>query len=126
MVNSNYTARKLIDDLDAKDVLKVLWDPGNNCWCHEVAYPDGYNEIKEGYLGHIHIKDVQVDTPRATLEVREMGHGQLAEQFAPMAAALRSDHYDGVISFESVYHTGDGNFENGFRRCIGLFKELFD
>ena len=125
MVNSNYTARKLIDALDAKDVLQVLWDPGNNCWCHELAYPDGYEEIRDGYLGHIHIKDVQVDTPRATLEVRQMGHGQLANLFQPMADALRADHYDGVISFESVYHTGDGDFEHGFRLCIDHFKALF-
>lgn len=125
MVNSNYTARKMIDDLDAKDTLKVLWDPANNCWCHELAYPNGYDETKDGYLGHIHIKDVQVDTPRATLEVRQMGEGQLGHLFEPIANALRSDGYDGVISFESVYHPGDGNFENGFRQSIGLFKELF-
>jgi sugar phosphate isomerase/epimerase len=125
MVNSNYTGRKMIDDLGAKDVLKILWDPANNCWCHEVAYPDGYDEAKDGYLGHIHIKDVQVDTPRATLEVRRMGEGQLADQFQPMADALRADGYDGVISFESVYHAGDGNFENGFRLCIDRFKTIF-
>jgi sugar phosphate isomerase/epimerase len=125
MVNSNYTARKLIDDLDAKDVLKVLWDPGNNCWCHERAFPDGYDEVKDGYLGHVHIKDVQVDTPRATLEVRRMGEGQLADQFQPIADALRADGYDGVISFESVYHPGNGNFEDGFRLCIGAFKGIF-
>ena len=46
MVNSSYTGRKLIDDLDAKDVLKVLWDPANNCWCHERAYPEGYEELR--------------------------------------------------------------------------------
>ena len=125
MVNSNYTARKLIDDLDAKDTLKVLWDPANNCWCHERAWPDGYDEVRDGYLGHIHIKDVQVDTPRATLEVREMGTGQLADQFQPMADALRADGYDGVISFESVYHPGNGDFEAGFRQSIGLFKQIF-
>lgn len=125
MVNSNYTARKLIDDLDAKDTLKVLWDPANNCWCHEVAYPDGYDEVRGGYLGHVHIKDVQVDTPRATLEVREMGTGQLADQFRPMAEAMKADGYDGVISFESVYHPGNGDFEAGFRKSIGLFKEIF-
>ena len=125
MVNSNYTGRKLIDDLDAKDALKVLWDPANNCWCHEAAWPDGYDEAKDGYLGHVHIKDVQVDTPRATLEVRKMGQGQLANQFQPMAEALRADGYDGVISFESVYHPGNGNFEDGFRQCIGIFKEHF-
>ena len=125
MVNSSYTARKLIDDLGAKDILKVLWDPANNCWCHERAFPEGYGEVKDGYLGHIHIKDVHVDTPSATLEVREMGKGQLADQFQPMADALRVDGYDRVVSFESVYHTGKGDFEEGFRRCVGTFKRIF-
>lgn len=125
MVNSNYTGRRLIDDLDAKDTLKVLWDPANNCWCHERAWPDGYTELAGGYLGHVHIKDVQVDTPRATLEVRRMGEGQLAEQFQPMADAMRRDGYSGVVSFESVYHPGDGNFEAGFRQCVGLFRSIF-
>ena len=125
MVNSSYTARRLIDDLDARDALKVLWDPANNCWCHELAYPDGYDELRGGYLGHVHIKDVLVDTPRATLEVREMGTGQLAPLFRPIADALRRDGYDGVVSFESVYHPGDGDFEAGFRASIGLFKSIF-
>ena len=125
MVNSNYTGRKLIDDLDAKDVLQILWDPANNCWCHERAYPDGYSEAQDGYIGHIHIKDVKVDTPRATLEVKPMGEGQLADQFAPMAKALRDDDYQDVISFESVYHPGNGDFEAGFRQNIDKFKSLF-
>ena len=125
MVNSNYTARKLIDELDAKDTLKVLWDPANNCWCHELAYPDGYEEIRDGYLGHLHIKDVQVDTPRATLEVRPMGEGQLGPLFQPLADHLRKDSYDGVISLESVYHPGNDDFEAGFRQCINQFKEHF-
>lgn len=126
LVNSNYTARRLIDELGAKDVLQVLWDPANNCWCHETAWPDGYDEVRDGYLGHVHIKDVEVDTPRATLEVRRMGEGQLADQFAPIAKALRADGYDGVVSFESVYHPGDGDFESGFRLCIDRFKSLFN
>ena len=125
MVNSSYTARKLIDELDAKDTLKVLWDPANNCWCHEVAYPDGYDSVRDVYLSHIHTKDVMVDIPRATLTVKKMGEGQLAPLFAPLADALRRDSYDGVISFESVYHPGNGNFEDGFRQSIGLFNDLF-
>ena len=125
IVNSNYTARKLIDDLDAKDTLKVLWDPANNCWCHELAFPDGYDEVREGYLGHVHIKDVKVDTPRATLAVKKMGEGQLADLFQPIADALRADQYDGVISFESVYRPDGGDFETGFRQCIDRFRQLF-
>lgn len=125
MVNSNYTARRLIDELDAKDALQVLWDPGNNCWCHELAYPDGYHQVRDGYLGHVHIKDVLVDTPRAFLTVKRMGEGQLGPLFKPMAKALSGDGYQGVISFESVYHPGDGDFEAGFKQCIQTFKELF-
>ena len=90
-----------------------------------MMWPDGYDALRGGYLGHIHIKDVQVDTPKATLEVREMGKGQLAEQFQPAADAMKADGYDGVISFESVYHPGDKNYEAGFRSCIGTFKEIF-
>jgi len=115
----------VVETGNGKDTLQVLWDPGNNCWCHELAYPDGYNEIKDGYLGHVHIKDVFVDTPKATLEVREMGQGQLADLFKPMADAMRADAYEGVVSFESVYHTGDGDFEAGFRRCIKRFIKDF-
>ena len=126
MVNSNWTARKLIDDLDAKDILKILWDPANNCWCHEEAYPSGYEIASDGYLGHIHIKDVQVDTPSAMLEVRPLGKGQLADQFEPIARALNEDGYDGVVSFESVFHPGNGNFEEGFRVCVNEFKRLFE
>lgn len=125
MVNSSHTARRLIDDLEAKDHLQVLWDPGNNCWCHELAFPDGYGEIRNGYLGHVHIKDVLVDTPRAFLTLTPMGEGQLGPLFAPMAKAMRCDAYDGVISFESVYHPGDGDFEAGFRECVDAFRAMF-
>ena len=126
MVNSSYTARRLIDDLDARDILRVLWDPANNCWAHEEAYPAGYSELRDGYLGHIHIKDVKVDTPRAHLEVKVMGEGQLAQHFHPIAQALRADGYDGVISLESVYRPKGGTFKDGFKECIHTFKGIFE
>ena len=125
MVNSAHTARRMIDDLGAGNALKVLWDPANACWCHETAFPDGYGALRGGHLGHVHIKDVAVDTPRATLEVRRMGEGQLGPLFEPIAAALLADGYDGVVSFESVYHPGDGDFEAGFRLCVERFKAVF-
>lgn len=125
MVHSAWTGVKLIDDLDAKDVLKILWDPANACYGHEVAYPDAYELMKDGYIGHVHIKDVQVDTPKAHLEVRPMGEGQLAEQLPKIGAALNADAYDGVVSFESVYHPGNGDYEAGFRQNIGKFIEWY-
>ena len=125
MVNSSYTARKLIDELNAKDTLKVLWDPGNNCWCHELAYPDGYNELKDGYIGHIHIKDLKINTPQAFLKITKIGEGHLGPLLEPIAKALKKDNYQGAISLESIFHFGDNNTENGFRANIEKFKEIF-
>ena len=34
-----------------------------------------YEELRAGRLGHLHVKDIQVDTPRAYLEVRPLGEG---------------------------------------------------
>lgn len=124
MVHSAYTGRKLCEAIGS-DHLKVLWDPANNCYCHETAHPDGYEELRGGCLGHVHIKDVQVDTPRASLEFREMGKGQLADQFQPLADALAADGYDGFVSYESVYRPAGGDFEAGFRAGISRFKEIF-
>ena len=124
MVNSAWTARKLIDDLGARDVLRVLWDPANALWAHEDPLA-AYDMLADGYLGHLHVKDVAVDTPRATLEVRPMGQGQLARAYPEIARRLRADGYAGGVSFESVYHPGDGDFEAGFRANIGPFLELF-
>ena len=39
---------------------------------------------------------------------------------------LREDGYDGVVSFESVYHPGNDDFEAGFRININKFMELFN
>lgn len=124
MLNSSWTARKLLDEINS-DYFKVLWDPANNCYAHERMYPDGYELVKGKYLAHIQLKDVRVDTPKATLEVCEFGKGQLADQWEPLAKALRADDYSGVISYESVYHPGNENYEEGFRASIGRFKEVF-
>ena len=125
MINSAYMARRIIDEMDASDALQVLWDPANCCWCHEIAYPNAFDEIRGGYLGHIHIKDVYVDTPRSMLKVREFGKGQLGEAYRKIGALLIQDGFEGVVSFESVFHPGDLSFEHGFRMCVDNFKSTF-
>ena len=125
MVNSAYAARRLIDDLDSLDVLQALWDPANCCWCHDVMFPDAYNLLRDGYIGHIHLKDVIVDTPRSRLEVTRFGDGQLGPMLEDLAEALVRDGYEDVISYESVYHPGNGSFEDGFRGSIKPFMTVF-
>ena len=124
MITSGYLGRKLLDEMGS-DSLKILWDPGNSLYACEPTYPDGYDALRVDGIGHIHIKDCVVDMPKATVHFREMGTGQMAQYFEPLAAALKQAGYKGGISLESVYRPDGGDFEDGFRASVGLFKQIF-
>lgn len=124
MITSAYLARKLIDELGSQQ-LKVLWDPANSLYCAEAPFPDGYDALRGGYLGHIHIKDVVVEIAKATVTCKQLGTGHMGAYLPRIAAALREDGYEGAISLESVYRLPGGTFEDGFRASIGRFQELF-
>ena len=70
MITLAYLAQKLIDELGTAR-LKILWDPANSLFCTEVPYPDGYNELHCGTLGHMHLKDVVTEIAKATLTCRQ-------------------------------------------------------
>ena len=124
MVPSAYLGRKLIEDMGSKH-LKILWDPGNSLYASEAAFPDGYECLKGGYLGHFHIKDQIVDMPKATVSFCEFGSGQMAPYLEGIAKGLVEDNYQGIVSFESVYRPKGGDFEAGFKASLPLFKRLF-
>lgn len=124
MITSAYLGRKLIDALGTSR-LKVLWDPCNSLYCNEPTYPDGYEALKGGYLGHLHIKDSEIDIPKATIVCRSLGEGHMAPHLDALAKSLKNDNYEGVICLESVYRPEGGSFEDGFRSSIGKFKALF-
>lgn len=124
MITSAHLARRLIDELGSRR-LQALWDPANSLYCAEVPFPDGYDALRGGYLGDVHIKDVAVAIAKATVVCKPLGSGHLGPYLPQIAAALRADGYDGVISLESVYRPLGGTFEDGFRASIGRFQELF-
>ena len=123
MITSGVLAKKLIDDLGSKH-LKILWDIPNTMYCTEVPYPDAYEQIKD-YIGHIHLKDCQVDISRATVRFCRLGEGDVAPYLEGIANALLRDNYQGSISLESVYRPDNGTFEDGFWECLPKFKRLF-
>lgn len=125
MITSGYLGRRLIEELDT-DHLKLLWDPCNSLYCNEPAYPDGYEALSGGYIGHIHLKDSLVDIPRATVQCTPLGEGHMAPHLEPLAKALKADGYKGAISLESVYRPEGGTFEDGFRASIHRMKQLFE
>lgn len=124
IINSAYLGRKLVDEMGSPR-LKILWDPGNSLFCNEPGYPDGYEALRGGYLGHFHVKDLRVDIPKATVDQGRFGDGQMIGYYRDIAAALHRDNYTGVVSFESVYRPEGGTFEDGFRSSFPGFRELF-
>ena len=124
MITSAILGRRFIDDMGS-DHLKLLWDPANTLYCNEVIFPDGFDVLRGGYIGHLHIKDSRVDIPRAAVRQCELGTAQMAPYLDGIAAGLAEENYDGVVSLESVYHPTGGTYEDGFRASVGLFKEIF-
>ena len=124
MITSAVLGRKLIDDMGS-DHLKLLWDPANTLYCNEVVYPDGFEALRGGYLGHLHIKDSRVDIAGAAVWQCQLGTAHMAPYLGGIAAGLEQDGYDGVVSLESVYHPTGGTYEDGFRASVGRFKEIF-
>ncbi len=124
MVTSGQLGRRLVDEMGSEH-LKILWDPGNSLYCTEPAYPDGYEALRGGALGHIHMKDAIVQIAKATVEARELGTGQMVPHLEPIAAGLKADGYKGAISLESIYRPDGGDFEDGFRASVGTFKRIF-
>jgi sugar phosphate isomerase/epimerase len=124
MITSAILARKLFDGLGSSR-LKLLWDPCNSLYCNERTYPDGYEAIRGGYLGHIHIKDAVMSISQATVGFRRLNTGHMAPYLHDLADALRADQYDGVVSLESVYRPEGGSFEDGFRASVGVLKQIF-
>lgn len=123
MITSGWLGRKLIDDMGSKN-LKLIWDIPNTLYCTEVPYPDAYEEIKD-VLAHIHVKDCKSNISRATVQFCALGKGDMAPYLEDIANALKRDNYKGFISLESVYHPGNGSYEDGYRECLPYFKKLF-
>ncbi len=124
ITNSAWLARKMVEEI-ASPRLQVMWDPANCLYSTERAFPDGYDALRGGCLGHLHLKDVVVDIAKATIACRQLNTGSMAPYLADMAGALKADGYAGAISLESVYRPPGGTFEDGFRASVGAFKALF-
>ena len=123
MITSCFLGCKLIDDLGTEH-LKILWDPANALYCGENPM-DTFNSMSEGYLGHIHMKDVNVAIHQASIKCVALGKGQMAPYLPQIADKIKQMNYKGAISLESVYRPKNGSFEDGFHSSITLFKELF-
>ena len=106
------------------DILKILWDPCNALYCTEKPYPDGY-EAAEGLIGHIHLKDANIDIAKARVEFRSFGQGDMAPYLLDIANRLKADNYQGIVALEANYRPEGKDFIDGTKSSIEHFKKLF-
>jgi sugar phosphate isomerase/epimerase len=125
MVSSTVLGKKMIDDLGGPKRLKLLWDVGNAVYYNEFPTVPVYNAIKD-YIGHIHIKDVFVDTVSSEVDVRNIGRGHVAPYLQDFAAALRKDNYQGYVSLENIYRPEGKDFIDGYYLDIVEMKKIFE
>ena len=93
-------------------------------YCTETPYPDGY-ERGGKRIRHIHIKDAKIDVARAAVDFRSLGTGDMAPYLVDIAAALKNDHYQGIVSLEANFRPAGGTFIDGTRSSLGHFKRVF-
>lgn len=124
LINNAYLARRIIDDMRSPR-LKVLWDFANAAFSGEPPFPEGYEAVRE-HIAHIHVKDY-TSPPPYMHELRNcaLGQGQMAPYLEAIADALRKDHYDGIVSYESVYRPAGGTDEDGYHASIADFIRIF-
>lgn len=123
MLTSGYLHRKFVRDLGSPR-MKTLWDPANSIVGGDTPFPDGYEMVKDS-LAELHIKDIRSDRVRSTVEFCKLGHGTLAQYLDGIADSLRRDNFQGVVTMESVFRPEGGSFEDGYRACLPMFKEVF-
>lgn len=124
MICSSYLMRKMVDDLQSNRI-KYLWDPANALYYNEQPTLETYRLIRD-ILGHVHIKDLIIDIPSATMDIKKIGTGQLGPFLADLSNAMREDCYDGFISLENIYKPDGGTTLDGYYIDIIELKKIFE
>ncbi len=123
MITSGQLGARLVSEMGSEH-LRILWDPGNSLYCAERPVPDGLTALRD-CLAHVHIKDLTVDIPGATVCQEPFGRGHMAPYFQALADGLRGIGYAGCVSLESVYRPRGGSFHNGFQASFPRFEQIF-
>lgn len=124
MVTSAFLARKLIDAIGSPS-LKALWDPCNALYYNERPFPEGFAQLKGGYLAHVHIKDGIANVPEASMHFRPLGDGHVGPHLDDISAGLKAEGYEGFVSMESLYRPSPGDAAGGFAASVGRAVALF-
>jgi sugar phosphate isomerase/epimerase len=89
-------AAKVLDGVPSPAFM-LNWDPGNAAMFGEIPYPNGYDLLPKGRIGHCHCKDAAKTTKG--VEWAAMGKGMI--DWVGQYKALKRDGYHHVVSLET-------------------------
>lgn len=119
-IGSGESSQRLLSRIPSSS-FGLIWDPGNAFHTGEVAYPDGYERVKER-TSHVHIKDVSIDEAN---EYHWMPVGKGEMDITGQLQALIDDRYTGIVTLETHYVPKGGTKEDGTRESWkGLIEVL--
>jgi L-ribulose-5-phosphate 3-epimerase len=102
--------------------MKVLWDPGNEVYGGRLAFPEGYDQVKD-VLGHVHLKDALVDEDgKSSCVPIRSGKVPFIEQFK----ALSADGYTGLFTIETHHIPKGGTAMDGTELTLNALRELVE
>ncbi|HTF42290.1 MAG TPA: sugar phosphate isomerase/epimerase family protein [Terriglobales bacterium] len=98
----------------------INWDPGNAAMSGETPYPDAYNLLPKGRIGHCHCKDA-IKTARG-YEWAAIGKGII--DWTGQFAALKRDGYHHVVSLETHWRGAGTPEASSTQSCAGMKEAL--
>lgn len=105
--------------------LMLNWDPGNSgTFATDMPYPNDYDRLPKGRVGHIHVKNVRATTSNKNgweWQPVDIGKVDWVGQFK----ALERDGYSHAVSLETHWH-GGGTPEASTRRSMQGLMECME
>lgn len=113
-------AAKVLQAVQASSFM-LNWDPGNAAAAGETPFPDGYNLLPKGRIGHCHCKDVVKNG--TAYDWAAMGKGLI--DWVGQFKALKQDGYHYAVSLETHWR-GAGTAEASTVESWAGMKQALD
>jgi sugar phosphate isomerase/epimerase len=102
--------------------LMLNWDAGNAATHDEKPYPDGYNLLPKGRIGHCHCKDANKKADGKGYEWAPMGGGII--DWVGQFQALHRDGYKYAVSLETHWRGAKTPEESTRQSWAGMKQQL--
>jgi sugar phosphate isomerase/epimerase len=98
------------------------WDPGNAAARGEVPYPNGWDPLPKGRIGHCHCKDIVMKSGKEGFEWMPVGKGII--DWVGQFRALKASGYRYGVSLETHWNGGGSPEESTRQSWAGMKVDL--